>query len=54
MRFKGKFMRNEVFVTPAFGIINERGYYGYPVIAICFAWLRWSCKIEIGVKNGRP
>nr|DAP15385.1 MAG TPA: restriction alleviation protein [Caudoviricetes sp.] len=38
-------------ITPAFGIINERSYYGYPVIAICFAWLRWRCKIEIGVKT---
>ena len=51
MHFKGAFARNEVFITPAFGIINERGYYGYPVIAICFAWLRWRCKIEIGVKK---
>ena len=53
MRFKGAFVRNEFFITPAFGIINERGYYGYPVIAICFAWLRRRCKIEIGVKKTR-
>ena len=53
MHFKGAFARNEVFITPAFGIINERGYYGYPVIAIGFAWLRWRCKIEIGVKKTR-
>ncbi len=51
MHFKGAFARNEVFITPTFGIINERGYYGYPVIAIGFAWLRWRCKIEIGVKK---
>lgn len=30
---------------------NERYYYGYPVIAIAFAWLCWRCKIEIGVKK---
>lgn len=29
MRFKGAFIRNELFITPAIGVINERGYYGY-------------------------
>lgn len=53
MRIKGAFARNEVFITPAIGVINERGYYGYPVIAIAFAWLHWRCKIEIGVRRLR-
>ena len=52
MRFSAAFVKKEVFVTPAVGILDERGYYGYPVVAICFAWLYWRCKIEIGVKRG--
>lgn len=51
MRFVSKRAKNEWFITPSFGIINERNYYGYPVIAIAFAWLRWRCKVEFGVKK---
>lgn len=40
-------------LIPTFGWINERYYYGYPVIAIAFAWLCWRCKIEIGVRKRR-
>lgn len=51
MRFMYKTAKNEWFITPCVGVINECQYYGYPVIAIAFAWLRWRCKIEIGVKR---
>lgn len=51
MRFKAAKTTNEIMVMPTFGWINERYYYGYPVIAIAFAWLCWRCKIEIGVKK---
>lgn len=50
MRFKAAKTTNEFMLIPTFGWINERYYYGYPVIAIAFAWL---CKIEIGVKKYR-
>ena len=53
MRFKWAFIRNELFITPAIGVINERGYYGYPVIAVAFAWLFWRFKVEFGVKKWR-
>lgn len=53
MRFKAAKTTNEFMVIPTFGWINERYYYGYPVIAIAFAWLCWRCKIEIGVKKNR-
>lgn len=51
MRFKAAKTTNEFMLIPTFGWINERYYYGYPVIAIAFAWLCWRCKIEIGVKK---
>lgn len=51
MRFKGAKTDNKIILIPTFGWINERYYYGYPVIAIAFAWLCWRCKIEIGVKK---
>lgn len=50
---KWAFVKNEVFLIPAFGIINRGGYYGYPVIAVAFAWLHWRFKIEIGVRRIR-
>ena len=53
MRFKGAKTENEVMLIPTFGWLNERDYYGYPVIAIAFAWLCWRCKIEIGVRKWR-
>lgn len=53
VRFKAQIARNEWFILPAVGIINERYYYGYPVIAVAFAWLRFRCKLEIGVKKWR-
>lgn len=53
IRFKGAKTENEVMLIPTFGWINERYYYGYPVIAIAFTWLCWRCKIEIGVRKWR-
>ena len=51
MRFRASFDKIEFFLTPAVGIINERPYYGYPVIAVAFTWLWFRCKVEIGVKR---
>ena len=51
MRFRASFDKMELFLTPAVGILNERHYYGYPVIAVAFAWLWFRCKVEIGVKR---
>ncbi len=53
MRFRGMKTTREIVLIPTFGWINERDYYGYPVIAIAFAWLCWRFKIEIGVKKYR-
>ena len=53
MRFKAAKRTNEFMLIPTFGWINERKYYGYPVIAIAFAWLCWRCKIEIRAKKYR-
>ena len=52
MRFKAAVDKKQWFITPAIGVINERYYYGYPVIALGFAWLIWRCKVEFGVKSG--
>lgn len=48
-------MANETqwFLTPVIGVIDERSYHGYPAISVAFAWLRWRCKVEFGVKKWR-
>ena len=51
MNIRTRVDRNQWFLLPCIGIINERYYYGYPVIAIAFAWLIFRAKIEIGVKK---
>lgn len=51
MRFKSAFVKKEVIIIPTFGFINMRSYYGYPVVAIAFAWLQFRCKFEFGVKR---
>lgn len=53
VRYSAAKSDNEWFVIPSVGIINERHYYGYTVIAVAFAWLKWRCKLEIGVKKWR-
>ena len=52
--FKGAIDKEQVFITPAIGVIDERRYYGYPVFSIAVAWLKWRCKIAFGVKKWRP
>ena len=44
-------IRDQWFLTPCIGIINETHYYGYPVVSIAFAWLIWRAKIQIGVRK---
>ena len=51
MRFKGAIDKNQWFIIPCIGVINERWYYGYPVIAVAFAFLIFRFKVEIGVKR---
>lgn len=51
MRFSWNVAKNEWFLTPCIGIIDERYYYGYTVVAVAFAWLRWRFKVEFGVKR---
>lgn len=51
MRVKTAIDKTQWFLLVGFGIINERDYYGYPVIAVAFAWLIFRAKIEIGVKK---
>lgn len=53
VRFAAKKSNNEWIIIPTFGIINERHYYGYPVVAVAFAWLKWRCKVELGAKKWR-
>lgn len=53
MCFRWDIAKNEWFLIPCIGIINERHYYGYRVFAVAFAWLRFRCKVEFGVKKWR-
>ena len=50
IRAKGVICMREWMIIPSFGIINERHYYGYPVIALAFGWLCFRAKIEFGVQ----
>ena len=51
MNFRWQIDKQQVFIVPAIGYINEKYYYGYPVIAFAFAWLTFRCKVEFGVKK---
>lgn len=42
--------KRQYIIIPSFAVMNERFYYGYPVIAIAFGWLCFRFKIEFGVK----
>ena len=53
MRFKGAIDKNQWFIIPSFGVINDSRYYGYPVFSIAFAWLCWRCKVQFGAKKWR-
>ncbi len=50
IRIKAQIVKNEIMIIPTFGFVNERHYYGYPVIAIAFGWLCFRFKVEFGVK----
>lgn len=50
IRIKAQIVKNEIMAIPTFGIVNERHYYGYPVIALAFGWLCFRAKIEFGVR----
>lgn len=50
IRVKGQIVKNEIMIIPSFGVINERPYFGYPVIAIAFGWLCFRFKIEFGIR----
>lgn len=50
IRAKSAIDRKQYIIIPSFAIMNERSYYGYPVIAIAFGWLCFRFKIEFGVK----
>ena len=43
--------KNQWFLTPCIGSINETHYYGYPVVYIAFAWLIWRVKVKIGARK---
>lgn len=51
MKIRTAVDKNQWFLTPCIGIINDTQYYGYPVISIAFAWLIWLAKIQIGVRK---
>ena len=53
MRFKKSIDKNQIFLIPCIGVINDSWYYGYPVFSIAFAWLIWRCKVQFGVKKWR-
>ena len=50
IRVKGAIDKRQYIIIPSFAVMNERFYYGYPVIAIAFGWLCFRLKIEFGVK----
>lgn len=50
MRFKWAKSKNQWFLIPCIGIIDERHYYD-KVFAVAFAWLVWRFKVEFGVKR---
>lgn len=50
IRVKAARAKYEYVIIPSFSVMNERSYYGYPVIAIAFGWLCFRFKVEFGVK----
>ena len=50
IRIKGAIDKKQIIIIPSFAVMNERFYYGYPVIAIAFGWICFRFKIEFGVK----
>ena len=50
IRIRTALDKRQYIIIPSFAVMNERFYYGYPVIAIAFGWLCFRMKIEFGVK----
>ena len=50
IRVKTAIDKKQYVIIPSFAIMNERDYYGYPVIALAFGWLCFRAKIEFGVR----
>ena len=50
IRVKTAIDKKQYIIIPSFAIMNERHYYGYPVIALAFGWLCFRAKIEFGVR----
>lgn len=50
IRIKAQIVKNEIIVIPTFGFVDNRNYYGYPVIALAFGWLCFRFKVEFGVR----
>ena len=50
IRIKAQIVKNEIMIIPTFGFVDNRNYYGYPVIALAFGWLYFRAKIEFGVR----
>lgn len=50
IRIKTALDKRQYIIIPSFAVMNERFYYGYPVIAIAFGWLCFRFKIEFGVR----
>lgn len=49
MMFVSRKSKEEWFITPTIGVIDQSRHYGRPVFSIAFAWLRWRCKFMFGV-----
>ena len=53
MTCEGNIDTRQIFIIPTFGWISHKGYYGYPVIIIAFAWLCFRFSIGFGIKKVR-
>lgn len=43
--------KDQIFIIPTFGWINQKWYYGYPVFCITFAWLCFRFSLKFGLKK---
>ena len=50
VRIRTSLDKRQYIIIPSFAVMNERHYYGYPVIALAFGWLCFRAKIEFGVR----
>ena len=42
--------KRQYIIIPSFAVMNERFYFGYPVISIAFGWMCFRWKIKFGAK----